>query len=151
MGAYNNIFVGPYLIVKDTTKTTEVVEYFGSDGVKKNTKFDPNTGEEFEQRSKTITTNSRFNLYSLDIEGFSEDEFFSPEYNGAPKGYQTWICDNKIYRLISKDDVFNLDFDISLIKEKKEKFISDYEKYFEKLKELNIEFSINYGIVHYAH
>ena len=54
MGTYRSTFIGPYLIVKDSITTNEIVEYFHPEsGKKMKTKFDPNTGVEGVEKTRT--------------------------------------------------------------------------------------------------
>jgi hypothetical protein len=162
MGTYRSTFIGPYLIVKDSITTNEIVEYFHPEsGKKMKTKFDPNTGVEGVEKTRTESKTNRTLLYNIEVDGFREDEFFMPEYCGAPKGYKTWVCNRKlvglpglqtsVYPELDTDYEFNFDFTSFDMNIMRGNFISHYKDYFNKLKEMGIEFEICYGIVNYAH
>ncbi len=150
MGVYKSIYIGPYLIVKDKSYEETVVEYFTKDGVKTNTKFDPNTGEENIKKTKTVQRTQSIRPWNIEVEGFSDGEFFSPEYHGAPNGYITWVSNKSTFSIKEDDGQFNFSFD-SFDSEKKSKFYEYYETYFEKMKEMEIQFEIYFGVVSYAH
>jgi len=153
MGTHRSTYIGPYLVVKDSTITNTIVEYFHPEtGKKMKTKFDPNTGTEGVEKTRTENLSRENSPWDFTIDGFSEDDFFKPAYSGAPKGYTTWVCNfSKYSPELDTDDEFNIDissFDMGIIRGN---FLSHYKDYFNKLIEMGIEFEICYGIVNYAH
>jgi hypothetical protein len=153
MGAYWSVYLGVYLEVQEGKETKEVTHYVDSDGRNRKTPFDPNSGEKFEEKTVQEEKTVYPRPCSIDVDGFSEDEFFNPEYSGAPKGCRTWIPNKGDYmlaRMGQHEDNPNKEVDDIDVLKLRSQFVDDYSDYLQELSK-HFNFTVKFGLVHYAH
>ena len=161
MGAYNNIYVGIYLEVKNGSKVQNktIMKHPVTGKVQKNLdhKFSPQDGKEFIKEQIKETKMVYAQPYIEGVEGLCEYEFIAPAYTGmSDEEGRTFILNSsssKYVSLGSDSDLFNLDLqDMGDIRNVLvEDFMLEYEPYLSYYRKHFGEVKVKYGIVHYAH
>lgn len=156
MGYHMGIYVGVYLQAKNGKTERHRKGYVNSSGKEVDTPFNPQTGEKHEIREFIETVNVNPDPY-IECEncGLNEDMFWSPEFDGAPKGYRNFMLnenDPLIHpKSFSSDDGGSMELDDLNVEEAKSKFMTKYKDYIEYYyKEYGEEnFEVKYGIIAY--
>lgn len=156
MGSYPSTYVGIYMVVPDGTEE-ETKTYFvhPTTGKRMKTKFCPDTGAEGVKKKVTKTIRKYADAY-IDEEGFDEDMFFSPEYDGADDGLNTFILNriNSKYAGNNIDGEESYNVDITTFKDTNkliEEFKEEYKKYIDYYEKEYGKVSIHFGVAHYYH
>jgi hypothetical protein len=149
MGFSKNIYIGPYIVVKDKTVETKVTEkYHPNTNVrfKDHLNFCPDTGIKLEVRTKTVPEKKSFRWFS---EPLKEDCFYCPPYPEL-NGKTVHILSSRSKVTYSNDDTFVHDLTDHDIYEIMADFKVKFEEYLKYLNDNQWDFSIHYGVVHYA-
>lgn len=150
MGTWNSVYIGPYVMVKSRSKETKSVEKYHPDTGQifkdDNIKFCPTTGKELLKREKVSKTSE--SLTWFESENLDEDMFFAPPYPEY-KDKNIHILNGEL-NTFCESDCFNYDMSNLDIQSRIFEFKAKYKPYLDYLTEENWEYSIHYGVVHYA-
>lgn len=150
MGTYNSVYVGIYILLPH--ETVPVTETFRvkPNGKKANTRFDPETGKEYPETTKTRMEVQKPNVYIYDdnYPDLQEDMFWEPAYTGAPKGYTLGLPNGGGF---CRDDEFTKSMENIEFQRKILEFKRKYSKYLDYYTKTYGRYEIHYGVVHYAH
>jgi hypothetical protein len=158
MGSYPSTYIGIYVEVPIAVKKVEKTIYKNpTTGLETRYAFDPKTGEKANAETTLVdedTYPSPFDFSTMD--GFDDELFFSPAYDGAGEGKKTFVINyhNSRFRMPTENEAetFNIEFPYNLnIKELIAEFIREHGKYIEYWQKEYGPIAVKYGIVHYYH
>lgn len=153
MAAYNSVYIGIYLEVKNSSRPKTETYYLNpTTNKEESTPFNSHTGQENVKKTREFQETVHSTPYEIEAEGFDEDEFFCPAYSGAPKGSNTWLINRyNEFRIKGHGDMLvNIEMEHIDIPTLKEKFKKHYHKFLEEVGK-HFKYEIKYGIVYYAH
>ena len=156
MGAYPSTYIGIYMIVPYGTEE-EKESFFVHPETKRKmkTKYCPDTGAEGIKETRTKTVPKYPHAY-IDEEGFDEDTFFSPEYDGTDSNHKTFILNTSKtqYTCDGFNDEESFNIDITTLGDANkliEDFKKEFKKYIDYFEKEYGKVTIHYGVAHYYH
>lgn len=148
MGAYPNTYVGIYLTYpQQKTIRHEKVWVHPTTGKQKKWRFNPETGEEMEQKTIEVVDKWWPSGYIDDVEGLDEDTFFG-QYNDG----------HYVYFMLNGDSEFAFTMDecesraittSDLNDDMFVRFQRKYRKYLDYFKEKYGQYEMHYGVINY--
>lgn len=159
MGYSNYTFIGVFITVNNEEKVVTESHYVNSNGNKKKTPFNSETGEEHKLVKKDKRTIHKFSVYDIDDKHDTEiveklwDIEFAEGYNDTINGYVTIIPtnldDDSFAKTIDEGETIEFSDDFN-----KENAINEFKEFFKEELELfdkdGIKYEIKFGVVNYA-
>lgn len=138
-------YVGVYLKTIPSKETVKETFRVKPDGKRVKSRFNPETGEEYDLMTIEKVVDESVNLYDVELDGFVEDEFFTTE-----SFENTWIPNFSKYNLIEGDDEHEVELDLSNIdvKSVKDKFLEKYSPYIEEIRKHG-DVEVKFGLLVY--
>lgn len=129
MGLEKNVYLGMYLKLKSKKVTITETIRVKPNGNRAKTRFNPETGEEYSTKVVNRVETKHVNLWDIEVDGFSEDEFCT-----TGEIENIWMPNYDSDNLIDDDMEGEVDLSDLVIKEIKDNFITKYSKYLEEVK-----------------
>ena len=153
MGAYPNVYLGPYLEVPITKRPRTRDIWKNSNGKTVKTKFNEHTGEEHTLKTIHEFVTSTPHPYIEDVEGLDEDAFWTPAYITTPKDVTIFLPNR--HELGGENLDMNMGFTKILEHVDKDKIILEFSrkarKYINYYTEQFGRVEIRYGLIGYHH
>lgn len=155
MGFNTYVYVGAYLEVKGGTKENKKEVFFHHEtGKQVSSRFDPETGTPNVVREEVETTKVYPNCWDIN-DGEFEDDFMTPEFSGAKKGYTLFIPNHNGKFCLGKidcdySDGESVDLSKANSEEVKQQLIEKYDKCIKALEKEYEDVQIKFGVVSYA-
>lgn len=151
MGADNALYVGVYLKLPHKKEKIERKVFRKPNGKISQTKFNPETGEEYKEEIHIDTVWSQTSPYIVDHESLEEDMFWEPAYHAGDKENIFLMNEKKWYsETFHKMTVLDLNH-VSNMNAIIQNFESVYKEYIDYYREKCPELEIKFGVVYYAH
>ena len=153
MGTFYSTHLGFYIKVPVTHKPQTNTFYRKPSGKRANTKFNPQTGEEYKQETEIINVQEYPNAYIQDRDDLNEDEFWSPPYAGVDTNeFSIFVPNSNEFNFIKCDAEYDFEQPLEYIDVESEriKFKRTYQKYLDYYKEKYPAMEVKFGIVRYG-
>lgn len=153
MGTYYRVFMGCYLKIPVTNKPVTKQFYKKPSGKRASTRFNPETGEEYELCTEIVNEKEYPSTHIEDRQDLDDNEFYEPEYAGVDKNKFSIFLPNRTdaNKLIGDTEY---DFEISvenLIPELEiTKFKRKYSKYLDYFTKKYPNLEVKFGIVRHG-
>ena len=153
MGIYFSTYIGCFLRLPNKTEPVIETFYKKPSGERTSTKFNPDTGEEYEQVSETKLKKVYANTYIEEAKNFKGvfeggDVFYQPAYAGQTDDYIVALPNSGSN--FDEEHGFNHSMGDVNIESKIIEFKKRYSAYLDYYIEQYGQIEVHYGVVHYG-